>query len=584
MKELEIDGFIVPRADEHQGEYVPECSERLSWLTGFTGSAGSALVLKDTAHLFVDGRYTLQAAEQTDTSIFTIEDLVTNPPSKWLKSDPAGNRRIAIDPWLHTASQVRVLKDALESRNRELIMLDHNPVDQIWADRPSPPLEQVLIHDIAYAGVEAKDKLAAISLRISEKGANAFVATDPASIAWAFNIRGNDVPHTPLPLGFAIFRTGALPLLFMDKRKMPVETEAYLNQLAELRPPATLEDAIAVLANGKAVGIDPAVTADRIRQIVEESGGSVVSMPDPAGLNRACKNEAEIRGTRNAHIRDGAAIVSFLAWLDSKAPGELDEILAVEKLETFRRETGEKFQRPLREISFDTISGFGPNGAIIHYRVNEDTNRPFESGSLYLVDSGGQYEDGTTDITRTVSIGTPTDEMRKHYTLVLKGLIAISILRFPPNTRGMDIDPFARAALWQHGLDYAHGTGHGVGSYLSVHEGPQRIARTGTVELREGMIISNEPGYYREGEYGIRLENLILVRPAEMPLDGEKDMHSFETLTLAPFDTRLIDKALLERSEIDWINAYHDRVRHELMPLLDKSDKDWLRSATRKLR
>ncbi len=584
LRELGLDGVLVPRADEHQGEYVPAGSERLAWLTGFTGSAGTALVMAESAHLFVDGRYTLQAAEQTDTKVFIIEDLIQNPPSSFLKNKSSRKLRIGIDPWLHTVGQAGTLEKALHENGGELVRLGHNPVDHIWNDRPNPPLEQVRIHDIAYAGIDAQTKIANIARKITDSGADVFVAADPASIAWAFNIRGSDVPHTPLPLGFAILRATDKPMIFMDKRKMTMETEAYLAELAQLRPPSRIDEELAAISNGKKIAIDPTVTADQIRMLVEENGGAIVKMDDPAGLDRACKNDAEIAGARNAHVRDGAAMVRYLAWLDSRAPGELDEISAVEKLEEFRRDTGEKLQMPLREISFDTISGFGRNGAIIHYRVSRDTNQGFSSGSLFLVDSGGQYDDGTTDITRTVAIGTPSAEMCERYTLVLKGLIAISTLRFPPKTRGMDIDAFARSALWRHGLDYAHGTGHGVGSYLSVHEGPQRIARTGTVELQEGMILSNEPGYYKEGAYGIRLENLILVEAATMIDDGEKPMHGFETLTLAPFDTRLIDNSLLERWEIDWLNTYHERVRETLSPLLGKADSAWLKSATRKLR
>ncbi len=584
MAGIGIDGFLVPRSDEHQGEYVASCSERLAWLTSFTGSAGTALVLMDTAHLFVDGRYTVQAGGQTDTGIFAIEDLVNNPPSKWLKSNPAGKMRIAYDPWLHTVDQADKLRKILEARGGILIALENNPIDQIWTDRPNPPLEPVVIHPVEYAGKPAHEKLSELSNTIAGAGAGGFVATDPATIAWAFNIRGADVPHTPLALGFALFGAEGAPILFMDKRKMPMETEAYLTQLATLRPPSSFGDHLSGIAKGDVLALDTSLAADEIRNLIASAGGTVKPMADPAALARAVKNDAEIRGTRAAHLRDAAAVIRFLAWLDSKAPGELDEISAAEHLEEIRVATGEDFQMPLRDLSFETISGFGPNGAVVHYRVSTETNRAFEAGNLYLVDSGGQYEDGTTDITRTIPIGVPPREMQERYTLVLKGLIGISTLRFPPGTRGQDIDAIARIALWKSGLDYAHGTGHGVGSYLSVHEGPQRIARTGTEPLLAGMILSNEPGYYRAGAYGIRLENLVLVTPAGDTDGGDLPMHGFETLTLVPFDRRMILTDLLTREELSWLNRFHDRIRKSVLPLLNKSDTAWLKAATAALR
>lgn len=576
-----LDGFIVPRADEHQGEYVPARAERLSWLTGFTGSAGAAIILADSAEIFVDGRYTLQVRSQVDPSIFSVQNLVETPPAKWLGDNAAKDARIGFDPWLHTIAEAKALKTALEKRGAELVAVTKNAVDAIWDDQPGVPLEPVDIQPLDYAGELAKDKLARIAESLQADGATHTILTDPSSLAWTFNIRGRDVPHTPLALGFAVISADGQHLLFMDKRKLPRTTEAYLTQLSDIRPPSALESEIAALAKaGAKMGLDHSLAAEKLRLIVEENGGTVVSFADPARLPRATKNDAELAGTRNAHRRDGAAVSRFVRWIETRPPGSVDEMAAVNALENCRIETGKELQMPLRDISFDTISGAGPNGAIIHYRVTTATNRTLGPGELYLVDSGAQYQDGTTDITRTLPVGEPTKEMRERYTLVLKGMIQISMLRFPAGTRGADIDAFARAALWKAGLDYAHGTGHGVGSFLSVHEGPQRIAKSGTEKLLAGMILSNEPGYYKEGAYGIRLENLIVVTEAVPVEGGELPMHGFETLTLVPFDKRMIATELLTREEFDWLNAYHARVRDEVGPLLTGDERAWLEAAT----
>ncbi len=575
-----LDGFLVPRADEHQGEYVARRSERLSWLTGFTGSAGAALVLADRALLFVDGRYTLQAREQADPGTFAVESLVENPPAKWLGANAAAGARIGFDPWLHTVSEARALRAALDKRGATLVAVDGNPVDAIWDDQPEPPLAPVEIHPASLAGELAKDKLARMAAAMREAGAHYAVLTDPASLAWAFNIRGGDVPHTPLVLGFAMIGAAGRHTVYIDRRKLGIEQSAYLTQLADLREPADLaRDVAQRAADGGRIALDPVLAAERLGMLVEEAGGTVVEAADPARLPRATKNEVELAGARAAHRRDGAAMAKFLAWLDRQEPGSLDEIAAATRLEETRRRTGDETQMPLRDISFDTISGAGPNGAIIHYRVNRRTNRKLAAGELYLVDSGGQYRDGTTDITRTLAVGAPTGEMRRHATLVLKGMIGISLLRFPAGTRGMDIDAVARMALWKAGLDYAHGTGHGVGSFLSVHEGPQRIARTGTEKLLAGMILSNEPGYYKEDAYGIRLENLIVVTPATPVEGGDMAMHGFETLTLAPFDRRLVDAGLLTAEEHSWLDAYHTRVLAEIGPMVDGETLGWLERA-----
>ncbi|MBL8584949.1 MAG: aminopeptidase P family protein [Rhizobiaceae bacterium] len=576
-----LTGFLVPRADEHQGEYVAPGSERLRWLTGFTGSAGMALVLMDRAVLFVDGRYTLQARQQADPAVFTIESLIENPPAKWLEANLGKGARIGFDPWLHTIAEVRTLKRAADKAGVELVATHRNPVDAIWPDRPQPPLGRVEIQPNALAGELAKAKLARLAATVADAGASHAVLTDPSSIAWAFNLRGSDVPHTPLMLAFGIIGADGTHRLFVDKRKLPMQTEAYLTQLAELQPPSALENVLGELSKtGGRIALDPLLAAEKLRMLVEQAKGTVVEAADPARLPRATKNEAEIAGSRAAHRRDGAALARFLAWLDDQSTETLDEITAVRQLEAERSRIGQETQMPLRDISFDTISGAGPNGAIIHYRVTTATNRRFAEGELFLLDSGAQYQDGTTDVTRTIAIGRPTEEMRERFTLVLKGMIALSMLRFPAGTRGCDIDILARLALWQRGLDYAHGTGHGVGSFLAVHEGPQRIAKTGTEKLLAGMMLSNEPGYYKEGAYGIRCENLILVTPAAPVEGGDIPMHAFETLTLVPFDRRLIKADLLSPAEREWLDAYHARVLAEIGPMVDGATLKWLEKAT----
>ena len=576
-----LDGFFVPRADEHQGEYVARRSERLKWLTGFSGSAGMALVMSDRAYVFVDGRYTLQVRAEVDLDVFSIESLIATPPPEWVKQNIGKGARLGFDPWLHTIGDVKALKAAAEEKGAELVAVEANPIDALWAGQPAPPLEPVNIHPIAFAGELARDKLARLARAIEGQGATHAVLTDPSSLAWAFNIRGSDVPHTPLALGFAILAADGKHRVHIDKRKLPMTAEAYMTQLCELRPPSSLEADLAELArSGARIALDPALAAERLRMLVADNGGTVVSVADPARLPRATKNAAELAGARAAHRRDGAAVAKMLCWLDAQAPGSIDEIATVTALEEFRRKIGEETQMPLRDVSFSTISGSGPNGAIMHYRVSRATNRVLGQGELFLLDSGAQYQDGTTDITRTVPVGIPSEEMRERYTLVLKGMIQISMLRFPAGTRGSEIDAVARMALWQRGLDFAHGTGHGVGSYLSVHEGPQRIARTGTEKFLEGMILSNEPGYYKDGHYGIRLENLIVVTPAAQQEGGDIAMHGFETLTLAPFDTRLLQAELLTRDELHWLDTYHARVLAEIGPMLDGETLAWLEKAT----
>ena len=580
---LGVDAVAVPRADEYLGEYVPECAERLAWITGFTGSAGQTLIFRNSAHIFVDGRYTAQAKVQTDSEIFEIEDLVGNPPHTFIRKAGHENFRLGIDPWTFTSSETRRLEAAMESVGGKLVMLDDNPVDLVWDDRPAEPLEPVAIQPLDYAGREVEDKLDEMRKAIVAKKADAAVLSDPSSVAWSFNIRGSDLPSTPHPLSRAILPASGRPTLYIDERKLGIESRAYLTQLADLMPPESFDEALANLGRDKAaVMVDPGVAPHAIARAIVKAGGSVIEASDPARLPRAVKNDAEIKASASVHKQDGAAIVRFLAWFDGEAPkGGLDEISATSKLESFRASTGEEMQMPLKALSFDTIAGAGPDAAIIHYRVNTKTNRPIKPGEMFLVDSGGQYVSGTTDITRTIAVGDVPEEQKRFFTLVLKGMIAVSRLRFPEGTRGLEIDPFARHALWQAGVDYGHGTGHGVGSFLAVHEGPQSISRRGEQALLPGMIVSNEPGYYRDGAFGIRIENLIYVTQPEEIEGGDRPMLGFETLTLCPIDRRLIVKDLMTEDEIAWLDAYHARVRDEITPLLtDQSDKAWLEAAT----
>ncbi|WP_407050342.1 aminopeptidase P family protein [Methyloraptor flagellatus] len=577
LKARGLTGLLIPRADEHQGEYVPPSAERLAWVSGFTGSAGVAVVLADTAALFVDGRYTLQAGHQTDTGLFEIVDLIATPPHAWLETRLKAGDRIGYDPWLHTVAGVRRLAKTAAATGAELVALDTNPLDAVWTDRPAPPKGKVALHPIELAGRDVAEKLADAGKAIAAKGAGALIVTQPDSIAWIFNIRGADIAHNPVPLAFAILPRDGRPSLFIDADKLGNVERDHLESHADVAPPAAFVAALDALGqSGAKVLIDPEWVPAKLADRVTAAGGALVEGTDPVTALKAPKNEAELAGTRAAHLRDGVAFARFLAWFDATAPkGGLDEIGVVEALEGFRRATGE-----MKDTSFDSISGSGPNGAIVHYRVSRATNRPVDRDSLFLIDSGAQYRDGTTDITRTLAIGTPSAEMRDRYTRVLKGHVAISMAVFPKGTTGAHLDAFARLPLWQAGLDFDHGTGHGVGAYLSVHEGPQRISKAGHVALEPGMIVSNEPGYYKTDAYGIRIENLVIVT-APAPIEGgERDMMRFETITLAPYDRRLIDVRLLTRAELTWIDAYHARVRAELTPYLDAETAAWLEAAT----
>jgi len=575
-----LDGFIVPHADRHQNEYLAPSEERLAWLTGFSGSAGVAVVLAERAVLFVDGRYQLQAREQVDAAIFAIEHLVERPPENWLEENLPAGAKLAYDPWLHTIAGAEKLAKACEAAGATLVPVESNPVDAVWSDRPAPPLGPVVLHHLRFAGEEASAKLARIAAEVGKARADTLLVSDPHAVAWAFNIRGSDVSHTPVALAFALVPKEGRPVLYVDGRKLTNTIRDRLEQLADVREPTALEpDLSAIGAAGRSVRLDQAATADALARKVAGSGGKLSRGTDPISLMKAVKNAVEIEGARAAHVRDGAAVARFLAWVDREAPGgKLTEIDAVAALESFRRDTG-----LLKDVSFPTIAGAGPNGAIVHYRVTRASNRRINPGELFLVDSGGQYEDGTTDITRTVAVGTTSAEMRDRFTRVLKGHIGIARALFPDGSTGAQLDSFARQYLWAAGLDFDHGTGHGVGSYLSVHEGPARISKLGTAALKRGMILSNEPGYYRTGAYGIRIENLVLVVAAPPVAGGEKELNAFETLTLAPIDRRLVAPSLLTNDEKRWLDDYHARVATTLAPLVDADTRTWLAAATRPL-
>jgi Xaa-Pro aminopeptidase len=572
----QLSGFVIPRADAQQNEYVAPSEERLAWLTGFTGSAGMAIVLTREAAVFVDGRYTLQAAKQVDSKAWNIEPLIDPSPENWLTNHLSAGDRLGFDPWLHTSAAAERLAAACAKAGAELIAVESNPLDSIWTERPAPPLGPVAVHGTQFSGEAETDKLNRIRQEIDRLGADALVLSDSHAVAWTFNIRGADVSHTPLPLSYALVPKDGRPVVFIDHRKLSNSARDHLEATADVREPDALTPALTELAQrGASVALDSATAADALSRLIMAAGGKALRGNDPVSLLKAVKNATEIEGARRAHRRDAVALVRFLAWIDREAPsGALTEIDAVEALETFRRDTG-----ALKDVSFPTIAGTGPNGAIVHYRVTRKSNRRIAPGDLLLIDSGAQYEDGTTDVTRTIAIGTPTMEMQDRFTRVLRGHIAIARAVFPDGTTGAQLDTLARQFLWQAGIDFDHGTGHGVGSYLSVHEGPARISRLGTTPLRRGMIVSNEPGYYKTDAFGIRIENLELVVGTEIA-GAEKPMNAFETLTLAPIDRRLIDFNMLDGDELTWLNDYHARVRHEVRPHVDEATKVWLDQAT----
>jgi Xaa-Pro aminopeptidase len=571
-----LTGFVIPRADQQQNEYVAPSEERLAWLTGFTGSAGQGIVLTHEAAVFVDGRYTLQAAKQVDGRAWSIEPLADPPPESWLEKHLSAGDRLGFDPWLHTSAAAERLAAACAKAGAELIAVESNPLDSVWTERPPPPLAPVTVHSVRFSGETEAEKLIRIRMEIAKLGVDALVLSDAHAVAWTFNIRGADVSHTPLPLSYALVPKDGRATIFIDSRKLSNSARDHLERSADVEEPDALGPKLAELAQrGASIALDNASAAEALGRLISAAGGKPVRGTDPVSLLKAVKNATEIEGARTAHRRDAVALARFLAWIDREGPsGALTEIDAVEALESFRRDTG-----ALKDVSFPTIAGTGPNGAIVHYRVTRKTNRRISPGDLLLVDSGAQYEDGTTDVTRTIAIGEPSAEMTDRFTRVLRGHIAIARAMFPDGTTGAQIDALARQFLWQAGLDFEHGTGHGVGSYLSVHEGPARISKLGTTALKRGMILSNEPGYYKTDAYGIRIENLELVVAAEIA-GAEKPMNAFETLTLAPIDRRLVELKGLSEAELSWLNDYHARVRREVRPHVDEATKVWLDAAT----
>jgi len=574
LKNTDIDGFLIPHEDEYQNEYLPDCNERLMWVTGFTGSAGAAVVTQDTAAVFVDGRYRLQVRAQVDPELFSYETLESGGVATWLKDTIKSGQRIGYDPRLHSPMGLKALRRAIENAGGILVPMPNNPLDTAWTDRPAPPVTPIHIQPAELAGETHKDKRARIGNAIKEAGCNAALITSPASIAWLLNIRGGDVMCTPLPLSTAVIDTEGTVALYVNPGKVTEAIRTHLGKSVSIHDESELTQGLAALSEQKVI-VDPSLSSVWYFDTLRAAGAEVICKDDPVMLPKACKNTAELRGSQDAHKRDAVALIQFLHWLDTEAQsGQYDEIDAAQKLEGFRLELG-----TLKDLSFESISGAGSNGAVVHYRVSTATTQKLAKDTLYLIDSGGQYMDGTTDVTRTVPIGNPTAEMRERFTLVLQGHIALATAHFPEGTTGSNLDALARLPLWQKGLDYDHGTGHGVGVYLGVHEGPQRISkRPNNVAMRPGMIVSNEPGYYKTGEYGIRIENLQFVT-ALKDRGGEREMMGFETLTLAPIHRGLIDIDILRSAERDYIDNYHKTVWDHINPTLNGDVKDWLRAA-----
>jgi Xaa-Pro aminopeptidase len=575
-----LDGFIVPLTDEHMSEYVGSYAERLGWLTGFGGSAGNAAVLMDKGAIFVDGRYTLQVADQVDGSVFEHHHFQEMPLLTWLAENAPTGAKVGYDPELATVSWVEMAEAALGKAGLTLVPTDSNPIDVVWASRPAEPMAPVFVLDDKYAGRTAAEKRADIAEVLAHEGADAAVVSMLDSVAWAFNIRADDVLNTPVAHAFAVLRSDESATLFVNLDKVDASVRTALGNKVSIEPRTAFYDHLASMGEaGQRVLVDRATNNAKIFDVLSSAGATLQEGQDPCILPKAIKNPTEQQGARDAHIRDGAAITEFLHWLSVEADtGTVDELKAVAKLWSFRQK-----RDLIQDNSFDTISASGPNGAHCHYRVDETSNRTLDMNSLYLVDSGGQYFDGTTDITRTIPVGTPTSEMRENFTRVLKGHIALATAKFPKGTPGMALDSLARRPLWDAGLDYDHGTGHGVGSYLAVHEGPQRIAKgSSDVPLEPGMILSNEPGYYKAGEYGIRIENLVLVKALEGAEAGEPGRHmmGFETLTHAPIERSLVDTSLMSEAELAWLNAYHKDVYAKISPLVEGEALAWLEQAT----
>lgn len=588
MRREGVDGFIIPVADEYQGEYPPESARRVGWLTGFTGSAGAAVVLGEdklqggpeakAAAVFVDGRYTLQARQQVDQSRYEQKDLMADPLAGWVATRLPKGATLAYDPWMHTQAAVEGMKATLDKAGIALTPVSRNLVDAVWNDRPAVPCEPVMVHGVEYAGEESQSKRTRLGKMVAGNGADAAVLTDPSAIAWLLNIRGGDVTHTPLALSFAVLHADGKVDWFIDERKVSDSVRAHVGAEVAIRPMEAMESVMEQLGkSGAKVQYDPKRSASWFHRQLSDAGATVIEADDPVLLPRACKNEAEIEGMRQAHIRDGVALTKFLAWLDEEAnTRDVTELEVEKKLLEFRQQ-----QQDFREPSFDTIAGSGEHGAIVHYRATEESNKVLARDTLFLLDSGGQYPDGTTDVTRTTVIGQPTDEQKKRFTQVLKGHAALACAAFPQGVAGRNLDALARGALWADGVDYAHGTGHGVGAYLGVHEGPMGIHMRSDVPLQPGMVLSNEPGYYKEGEYGIRIESLVVVREKEgTDQNGSRPYYEFETITMAPIDKRLIDPNMLSQAELDWLNGYHQKVHDTLAPHMDAKELAWLKEMT----
>ena len=576
LKEDRLDGFVVPLTDEHMSEYVGSYAQRLAWLTGFQGSAGSAVVLPEEAAIFTDGRYTIQVRQQVSPTEWSYQSVPETSVAKWLQENAPSGARIGYDPWLHTADWVKQATKSLGAKGAELVPVRRNPIDAVWSDQPEPSKARLIIQPDELAGKNSAEKRHEMADWLHKEGADAAVLAALDSIAWTFNVRGADVTHTPVALAFALVNADGTADLFVEGEKVGDDVRAHLGNGVRLHERTEFEPFLKSLS-GKLIAVDGERSVAAIHQALEDGGARILSRRDPAVLPKAVKNAVEVAGHKAAQARDGAAVSRFLRWVEVEAPkGGLDEMIAADKLLGFRHDLGD-----LRDLSFDTISAFGPNGALPHYKGTAETNLPFTSGTLYLVDSGGQYQDGTTDITRTVPIGEPTAEMIDRNTRVLQGHIAIATSLFPKGTRGSQLDSFARRPLWEAGCDYAHGTGHGVGAFLGVHEGPQRISPVGSSQsggdepLQPGMILSNEPGYYKVGEYGIRIENLVLVVEKDVP-GADKEMLGFETLTFVPIDKRLIDASMLSDRELQWLNDYHAAVLALIGPQLEGEEKLWL--------
>jgi Xaa-Pro aminopeptidase len=576
LKKSKLSGYIIPRQDEFQGEYVAAYAERLKWLTGFAGSWGLAIVTLNKAAIFVDGRYTIQVREQVDTKIFTPQHLVDEPPTNWIETHLKKDDRLGFDPWLTTAGEAKRLAAACAKAGAKLVPVTKNLIDKIWTAQPKRPTNAIKAQPLQFAGRSAADKLVDMAKILAASKADAAILAEPSSVSWLLNIRGSDVPYTPVVLAYAVIHRKGKAELFVDAKRLPEDVISHLKSVAIIRKPDDLELSLNKLgAKSSTILIDASSAPEKIRSTLVASGAVVKEGEDPCTMPKAKKNMTEQQGARSAQLRDGVALSKFLHWLSVEATkGQLTEASAAEQLSTFRKQTG-----VLMDLSFSTISASGPNAAIPHYHVDPDNCRAINNNEIYLIDSGGQYQDGTTDVTRTVIIGQPTAEMRDRFTRVLKGMIGISTICFPKGTSGSNIDVLARASLWKAGLDFDHGTGHGVGAYLSVHEGPARISKASHIALQPGMILSNEPGFYKQGEYGIRIENLLLIKEPSEIKGGERPMMHFETLTFAPIDRNLIDTKLLTREELQWIDAYHARVLKEVGNFMDGASLEWMNQA-----